>query len=181
MPKSTAKRRSATLPPGPTDAPVTIGKLARAAEVGVETVRYYQRRHLLPVPHTAGSVRRYPAAMIERIRFIKRSQNLGFTLDEIRDLMRLEQGGTRDAIRKIAGDRLANIREKIAALAQMEQVLSELLCECEHTATAAPCPIIAALNTGERTAANGCRIIETDVDDLLKPMARSRIAVRVRF
>jgi MerR family mercuric resistance operon transcriptional regulator len=66
--------------------------------------------------------------------------------------MRLERGGSRSAIRKIAGDRLANIREKIAALGQMERVLSELLGQCEHTATAAPCPIIAALST-ERVAA----------------------------
>jgi MerR family mercuric resistance operon transcriptional regulator len=92
--------------------------------------------------------------MLDRIRFIKRSQNLGFTLDEIRELMRLEQGGSRSAIRKIAGARLTNIREKIAALEQMERVLSELLSECEHTAT--PCPIIAALNTGQRAGANGC-------------------------
>ena len=93
--------------------------------------------------------------MIDRIRFIKRSQNLGFSLDEIRELMRLEQGGSRNAIRKIAGGRLTNIREKIAALEQMERVLSELLCECEHTAMAARCPIIAALNTDERAGANG--------------------------
>ena len=155
MPKTTANRAPARLPSRPDDAAVTIGGLARAAEVGVETVRYYQRRHLLAVPHSAGSVRRYPAAMIDRIRFIKRSQNLGFTLDEIRELMRLEQGGTRSAIRQIAGARLANIREKIAALEQMERVLSELLFECEHTATAAPCPIIAALNTNPRPAADG--------------------------
>jgi MerR family mercuric resistance operon transcriptional regulator len=85
--------------------------------------------------------------MIDRIRFIKRSQNLGFSLDEIRELLRLEQGGSRSAIRKIAGDRLTNIREKIATLGQMEQVLSELLGQCEHTATAAPCPIIAAFSS----------------------------------
>jgi MerR family mercuric resistance operon transcriptional regulator len=85
--------------------------------------------------------------MIDRIRFIKRSQGLGFTLDEILELMRLEQGGSRNAVRKIAGERLASIREKIVTLERMERVLSALLCECEHTATAAPCPIIAALNT----------------------------------
>ena len=155
MPKTSANCPSATLPSRPDDAAVTIGGLARAAEVGVETVRYYQRRHLLAVPQSAGTVRRYPPAMIDRIRFIKRSQSLGFTLDEIRELLRLEQGGTRNAIRKIAGDRLTNIREKIAALEQMERVLSKLLCECEHTATAAPCPIIAALNTDQRAAASG--------------------------
>jgi len=91
--------------------------------------------------------------MIDRIRFIKRSQNLGFTLDEIRELMRLEQGGSRNAIRKIADERLTNIRDKIVTLEQMERVLSALLCECEHTATAAPCPIIAALNTDQGAAA----------------------------
>jgi MerR family mercuric resistance operon transcriptional regulator len=156
MPKPAANRGPATIPSRPDDAALTIGRLAQAAGVGVETVRYYQRRHLLAVPHSAGGVRRYPAVMLDRIRFIKRSQNLGFTLDEIRELMRLEQGGSRSAIRKIAGARLTNIREKIAALEQMERVLSELLSECEHTATATPCPIIAALNTGQRAGANGC-------------------------
>ena len=146
MSKTTANRAPAA-PRSSDAASMTIGGLARAADVGVETVRYYQRRQLLAVPQSAGSVRRYPAAMIDLIRFIKRSQNLGFSLDEIRELLRLEQGGARNAVRKIAGNRLTNIREKIAALEQMEQVLSKLLFECEHTATASRCPIIAALNT----------------------------------
>lgn len=90
-------------------------------------------------------MRRYPAALVDRIRFIKRSQNLGFTLDEIRELMRLEQGGSRGAIRKIAGDRLTNIREKIDALEQMERVLSDLLRECEHTAIAPRVPSLLRL------------------------------------
>jgi Hg(II)-responsive transcriptional regulator len=149
MSKTTANRAPAA-PRSSGAASMTIGGLARAAEVGVETVRYYQRRHLLAVPHSAGSVRRYPSAMIDRIRFIKRSQNLGFTLDEIRELMRLEQGGTRSAVRQIADARLTNIREKIAALKQMERTLSKLLFECERTVTAAPCPIIATLNTEHR-------------------------------
>src|SRR5450631_1917912 len=123
MPKTAAKRRSDAVPSGPDDAAVTIGRLARAAEVGVETIRYYQRRHLLAVPHSGGGVRRYPPAMIDRIRFIKRSQSLGFTLDEILELMRLEQGGSRSAVRKIAGVRLASIREKIVTLERMERVL----------------------------------------------------------
>ena len=147
MPKTAVNPAPATGPFHSDTAALTIGKLARAAEVGVETVRYYQRRRLLAVPHSTGGVRRYPATMIDRIRFIKRSQNLGFSLDEIRELLRLEQGGSRSAIRKIAGDRLTNIREKIATLGQMEQVLSELLGQCEHTATAAPCPIIAAFSS----------------------------------
>jgi Hg(II)-responsive transcriptional regulator len=149
MPKTAAKRRSDSVPSRPDDAAVTIGGLARAAEVGVETIRYYQRRHLLAVPHSGAGVRRYPPAIVDRIRFIKRSQSLGFTLDEIRELMRLEQGGSRNAIRKIAGERLASIREKIVTLDRMERVLRALLRECEDTAMAAPCPIIAALNTDQ--------------------------------
>src|ERR1700722_9221588 len=147
MLKTAVNRVPAIVPFHSDAAAMTIGKLARAAEVGVETVRYYQRRRLLAVPHSAGGVRRYPAATIDRIRFIKRSQNLGFSLDEIRELMRLEQGGSRNAIRKVAADRLTNIREKIAALERMGRTLSALLFECAHTATAAPCTIIAALST----------------------------------
>ena len=151
MSNPAANRAPAKLPSRAKDHAMTIGKLARAAEVGVETVRYYQRRSLLPVPHSSGGVRRYPAAMIDRIRFIKRSQNLGFTLDEIRELLRLEKGGSRSAIRRIAADRLSSIREKADMLRSMETLLSELLCQCEHTATAAPCPIIAALSADRVT------------------------------
>jgi MerR family mercuric resistance operon transcriptional regulator len=146
MAKTATGRIEFTAPSSGDTATVTIGGLARAAGVGVETVRYYQRRCLLAVPHSAGGVRRYPTAMIDRIRFIKRSQDLGFSLEEIRELLRLEQGGNRGAIRGIARDRLTNIREKIATLRQIETVLSEMLSDCEHTAAAAPCPIIAALS-----------------------------------
>jgi DNA-binding transcriptional MerR regulator len=149
MPKTAAKRRPDAISSRPDPAAVTIGRLARAAEVGVETIRYYQRRRLLAVPQGGGGVRRYPPAVIDRIRFIKRSQNLGFSLDEIRELMRIEQGGSRGVLRKIAGERLTTIREKIVTLERMERMLSELLRECEHTTTAAPCPIIAALNTDQ--------------------------------
>jgi MerR family mercuric resistance operon transcriptional regulator len=125
---------------------VTIGGLARAAGVGVETVRYYQRRQLLAVPQADGSIRRYPPAMVQRIRFIKRSQSLGFSLDEIRELLLLEQGGKRREIRAIARHRLGDIREKIVHLERMEQVLSQLVRDCEHSQSAAQCPIIAALS-----------------------------------
>jgi DNA-binding transcriptional MerR regulator len=91
MPKTAANRVPAAVPFRSDDAAVTIGRLGRAAEVGVETVRYYQRRRLLAVPHSGGGVRRYPIATIDRIRFIKRSQDLGFSLEEIRELMCLEQ------------------------------------------------------------------------------------------
>ena len=95
MPKTTSNSAYLSTHESPTlsGPPITIGGLARGAAVGVETVRYYQRRHLLAVPQSGGGVRRYPAAMAERIRFIKRSQNLGFSLEEIRELLRLEAGG----------------------------------------------------------------------------------------
>jgi MerR family mercuric resistance operon transcriptional regulator len=146
MPKTAAHgasaSRSLTVPNGP----VTIGGLARAAEVGVETVRYYQRRRLLAVPHSGGGFRRYPVAMVERIRFIKRSQNLGFSLEEIRELLRLEDGGKRKAIRGVANSRLKNIREKIRDLERMEGVLAQLVHDCEEANVSVPCPIIAALS-----------------------------------
>src|ERR1700722_15430622 len=123
MLKTAVNRVPAIVPFHSDAAAVTIGRLASAAEVGVETVRYYQRRRLLAVPHSGGGVRRYPIATIDRIRFIKRSQDLGFSLEEIRELMRLEQGGSRRDIRKIAGARLSSIREKLTALQRMEKVL----------------------------------------------------------
>lgn len=125
---------------------LTIGKLAKAADVGVETVRYYQRRKLLPVPPSGDSAFRfYPTELIDRIRFIKRAQQLGFSLDEIEMLLQLEDGKNREAIREVAQVKLTRIHEKIADLQRMETVLSHLVCECEATGKAQPCPIIAAL------------------------------------
>ncbi len=127
-------------------AALTIGGLASASQVGVETVRYYQRRRLLPIPSGAGAVRRYPAELINRIRFIKKSQNLGFTLDEIRELLKLEEGGNRRAIRTVANSRLKSIREKIGDLERMEGVLAQRVHDCEEANSSAACPIIAALS-----------------------------------
>jgi Hg(II)-responsive transcriptional regulator len=155
MTKSPSRPAPPRPAPGSRADSVTIGRLADAAQVGIETIRYYQRRQLLPVPSSLrGGIRRYPAALAERIRFIKRSQYLGFSLEEIRDLMRLEEGGSRAEIRRIAGSRLSNIRDKIADLRRMEHVLSDLVRECEHSRSAGPCPIIAALNLGTAPTAD---------------------------
>ena len=133
-------------PAAPKQEMLTIGRLARAAEVGVETIRYYQRRALLPTPDAGSSAfRSYPPALVDRIRFIKRSQELGFTLEQVGNLLQLEDGNNRPAIRELAGDKLSQIREKIADLQKMERVLAHLLHECAATGQAAPCPIIAAL------------------------------------
>lgn len=125
---------------------LTIGKLAGAAGVGVETVRYYQRRQLLPAPASPdGAFRTYAPQLAERIRFIKRSQELGFSLEQVAALLQLEDGSDRQAVRQLAADKLAHIRAKIADLAKMEAVLAHLIHECEANGQARPCPIIAAL------------------------------------
>ncbi len=124
---------------------LTIGQLARAAHVGVETIRYYQRRALLPVPQVSNGFRTYALALVERIGFIKRAQELGFTLDEIATLLLLEDTDDRIAIRKVAADRLVQVEAKLVDLQKMQKMLSELIHECEHTGRSQACPIIHAL------------------------------------
>ena len=126
---------------------LTIGRLAKAAGVGVETIRYYQQRGLLPVPPSSGAYRYYPASLSDRVRFVKRAQELGFSLDEIAELLMLEDGVDRGSIRRIANERLLQIQMKLADLTRMKRILSHLVDECEHTNQAAPCPIIRALTT----------------------------------
>lgn len=134
---------------------LTIGRLARAANVGIETIRYYQRRELLPTPDTADSAFRvYPPTLVDRIHFIKRAQELGFSLDEVATFLRLEDGADRKAIRKVAADRLSEIQAKISDLQRMEAVLAGLIRECEATGRAKPCPVIAALARGCREPAD---------------------------
>ena len=126
---------------------LTIGRLARVAGVGIETIRYYQQRGLLPVPAAVGAYRHYPLSITARIRFIKRAQELGFSLDEIAELLRLEDGSDRGPIRLIAADRLRQIEQKLTDLTRMRKTLRHLLSECEHTSNNLPCPIIATLGT----------------------------------
>jgi MerR family mercuric resistance operon transcriptional regulator len=130
---------------------MTIGRLARAAGVGIETIRYYQRRALLPVPSAVGAFRHYPVTSIERIRFIKRAQELGFSLDETAELLRLEDGSNRTSIRRIASDRLLQIERKLADLKRMQRVLKRLVVQCEHARVNQPCPIIATLADDKAT------------------------------
>ncbi len=125
----------------------TIGRLARAAGVGVETIRYYQRRQLLPIPHSdsSGGFRAYPAALVDRIRFIKRAQELGFNLEEVGHLLSLEDGDDKVAIRDVANERLLQVRAKLADLQKIELMLSHLIHQCEASVDSASCPIIQAL------------------------------------
>ena len=129
------------------DGPLTIGRLAKAANVGVETVRYYQQRKLLPVPPPRGAFRHYDPALADRIRFIKRAQELGFSLDEIAQLLRLQDGIDRRAIRRISSQRLAQVEVKLADLKRMQRVLKHLVAACEEAAPEHPCPIIETLSS----------------------------------
>jgi MerR family mercuric resistance operon transcriptional regulator len=127
---------------------LTIGRLAQAAGVGVETIRYYQQRTLLPVPEGAGRYRQYPVALVDRIRFIKRAQELGFSLDEIAGLLSLQDGADRNSIRAIAAARVGQIEAKLADLQRMRRTLRHLLHECEHSKANMPCPIIESIASG---------------------------------
>jgi MerR family mercuric resistance operon transcriptional regulator len=104
------------LPSLETPSPLTIARLAKAAGVGVERVRHYQSCELLRVPAATGGFRVYPAAVIERIAFIKRAQALGLSLDEVRSLLDLADGRNRRAIQSVTLARLGKIEDKLAGL-----------------------------------------------------------------
>jgi MerR family mercuric resistance operon transcriptional regulator len=109
-------------------------------------VRYYERRGLISQPARAmGGYRRYGGGHVHRIRFIKRAQDLGFTLEEIESLLKLEDGTDRRSIRRIASARLEETRRRIADLQRIERALAHLLHECETHARSPHCPIIAAI------------------------------------
>jgi len=128
---------------------MTIGALAQSAGVGVETVRYYQRRGLLPQPtRLYGTIRRYGPEDASRLRFIRRAQELGFTLDEIGELLRLQDGGDRRAIRRIARMRLEQVESRLSDLQRMRGALQHVIHDCEHAPGAPRCPIIEAIDPG---------------------------------
>lgn len=128
---------------------LTIAGVADAAGVGVETVRYYERRGLIAQPEkTRGAYRRYGSDHVRRIRFVKRAQELGFTLEEIESLLELEDGTDRRSIQTIAGERLAQVRGRIADLKRIERTLSHLLEDCRK-GTTPRCPIIGAITPAE--------------------------------
>jgi MerR family mercuric resistance operon transcriptional regulator len=125
---------------------LTIGKVARAAGVNVETVRYYQRSGLVPEPpRPARSVRRYSEQTVARLRFIKRAQELGFTLAEIRRLLALGDPQSCGKARALAADKLALVRSRIADLERMRAVLESLIQRCDAVRGRVACPIIETL------------------------------------
>jgi MerR family mercuric resistance operon transcriptional regulator len=135
---------------------LTIGLLAKAAGVSVETIRFYQRRGLLPEPERPfGGIRRYGEAEVTRVRFVKSAQRLGFTLDEVSQLLRLEDGTHCEEARSLAENKLKDVREKLADLARMDAVLSELVCACHARAGNVSCPLIASLQGAKAPSSAG--------------------------
>ncbi|MGH8688939.1 MAG: Hg(II)-responsive transcriptional regulator [Burkholderiales bacterium] len=127
-------------------AAMTIGSLARAAGVNVETVRFYQRIALLRSPaRPSRGARRYADADVSRLRFIKRAQELGFVLAEIRNLLELEDERSCEAARALAEHKLESVESRIADLARMRTALKGLIARCGRRRGQVDCPIIETL------------------------------------
>lgn len=125
----------------------TIAGLARAGGVGVETVRYYQRRGLMPTPDGAGGVRRYDKTDVRRLRFIRTAQGAGFTLEQIGELLALDAGYDHERARDLAQARIADLDAKIAELQKARASLQALALRCGAARTG-PCPILTAFEEG---------------------------------
>jgi MerR family mercuric resistance operon transcriptional regulator len=131
---------------------LTIGRLARLAGVGVETIRYYQREGLIQQPPKPSSgYRRYPAVTLERLRFIQRAKALGFSLAEIAELLELGDGRC-DHIQALAQHKLELVRAKQRDLAAMAQALEAAIAACAHNPVDAACPLVQSLAGREDTA-----------------------------
>ena len=128
-------------PPG-----LTIGTLAQTVGVNVETIRFYQRRGLLREPvKPYGGIRRYDTVDVNRLRFVKSAQRLGFSLDEVNELLRLEDGTHCREASRLAEGKLADVRKKLADLARIEAALSRLVKACHTRKGTVSCPLIASL------------------------------------
>ncbi len=126
---------------------MTIGALALAAGVGVETVRFYQGRGLLSVPRRPmQGIRRYGQAELARLRFIRRAQRLGFSLKEVTDLLRLESETSCTGTRALAQERLSDVRQRLADMADIEATLVRLVEACAVSDEPGACPIMVSLH-----------------------------------
>lgn len=130
---------------------LTIGRFAKAADVHVETIRFYQRKGLLGEPDKPqGGIRRYGQSDVNRLRFVKSAQRLGFNLDEVAELLRLEDGAHCEEASRLAELKLREVREKLADLTRMEAALAGLVAACHSVRDKVSCPLIAALQgTGD--------------------------------
>jgi len=127
---------------------MNIGRLAELAEVNIDTIRYYERQELLPpAARTASGYRQYTTADLERLRFILRSKELGFTLAEIGDLLSLTRDRQSDmrGVKRKAEQRLEQVEQKIAELRRVKRGLRKLIDACPGQGDLEACPIVAAL------------------------------------
>ena len=132
---------------------LTIGQLAKLAQVNVETVRYYERRGLIPEPPRRESgYRQYSQEAVARLLFIKRAKELGFSLKEISDLLSLRVGpdATCGDVKRRAKRKLADIEEKLQALQRMKQALTKLAAACRGRGPTSECPILEVLESKEK-------------------------------
>lgn len=131
---------------------LTTGQLAQQSGVNVETIRFYERRGLLPEPpRQASGYRRFPEASVQLIRFIKRAQRLGFTLREVRELLELRIRSRRNCstVMRRTKQKLADVRSKIDDLREMEQALAQLLSDCVGEGPISCCAILQYLGGSE--------------------------------
>jgi MerR family mercuric resistance operon transcriptional regulator len=127
--------------------PLAIGEVADRTGVNLETIRYYERAGLLPSPpRTAGGHRQYGKTHVKRLNFIRRARGLGFTIEEIRALLRFSDERQQPCAkaRDLAAGHLEEIRTKISDLRSMEKVLREMVARCDND-TSQDCPLIEAL------------------------------------
>lgn len=133
---------------------LTIGRLAATVGVNVETIRFYQRKGLLrEPPRPLGSIRHYTLEDIKRVRFIKSAKRLGFSLDEIDHLLRLDERVQCHVAAELAARRLADVRVRLQDLGRIERTLAKLLEQCSQGNEKVTCPLIEALNAKETARA----------------------------
>ena len=128
-----------------------IGQLAQRAGVGVETIRFYERSGLVDVPARPPSgYRQYPEAAVSRIRFIRRTAELGFSLAEVRELLELRVDATASGgdVRRRAEAKMREIDAKIADLGKVREALAALIGRCDGEGPIGECPILEALDSG---------------------------------
>ena len=131
---------------------MTIGRVAEAAEVNVPTIRYYERRGIIAEPpRTASGYRQYDASVVDRIRFIRRAQELGFALEEIDDLLdlRVDDPASCDAVEAATRAKLETVEGKIRELERLRGTLRALVRSCEARETTAACPVLEILDKQE--------------------------------
>jgi DNA-binding transcriptional MerR regulator len=134
---------------------MTSGQLAKKCGVGVETLRFYEREGLLAKPARSGSgYRQYPAEAVDRVRFIRRAQQLGFQLKDIKGLLalRADPDADKGEVRGRAIAKLADIDQMITDLETMRAELTRLVAACDGAGPAAHCPILVALDDAHRRA-----------------------------